>query len=301
VSPAARRYGVRLTSPFRGVVEVVQVEAARALSDDGRHWEVQVLAPLPEHSWHSPNRHRPVLRWLTFGTWNRQQGLRRVPMSPLFDIDALQTASASLLGQMPGLTQGLPFPLEDRHELWLPDRQGRPLALLATALDGEDLEGLRPGAWTATALSEHGFCSPSLLRRGIPMREGPDPRRHASELERLVHARAGRPLQLVMEAEGTGGLSGEPQGRSALPPLPLTSDWPDQEAALVQDYLDWCAPWLLALPDLPDALRDRLEHAARARPALVERQHRLYPKVLHPDLLRTIRVEAQLRHANPIH
>jgi len=301
VSVPARCYGVRLLSPLRGLVEVVQTDAARALSDDGRHWELQVLAPRPEHSWRSANRHPPVLRFFRFGTWTQTGGLGRVPMSPLFDIDALHAAADPLLAQLPGLLPRLPFPLQDRYELWLPDREGRPLALLASALDPESLGRYRPEPWAATPLSEHGFQAPSLTRRGIPQREGPDPRHHASELERRVRGRAGRPLRLLRENTGLGRLLGPDEAADPplpLPPLPLREDWPDPDsAALVRDYLDWCAPWLLALPDLPDPLRDRLEHAARARPALVEAQHRLYFKILSPGLLQTIRVEARLRQA----
>jgi hypothetical protein len=79
----------------------------------------------------------------------------------------------------------------------------------------------------------------------------------------------------------------------------LREEWPQlADRDLVRDYLDWCAPFLLTLPDLGDAQRNRLEHAARARALEVDAIHRLYPKVVNPGLLDAIRVEARIRRSH---
>jgi hypothetical protein len=67
----------------------------------------------------------------------------------------------------------------------------------------------------------------------------------------------------------------------------------------VKDFLDWQAPWLLLLPDLPDQQRRRYEQLARVRALVVEEQFRLYPEVIDPQQLDIARVEARLRRNMP--
>jgi hypothetical protein len=310
VSGLPETYAVRRLNPFRGVVQVVANPDARALSDDGERWEIQVLAAQPEHTWRSGNRNPPRMRFFRFGVWTRGRGLRRVPVSPVFDLEAMLTAASALAQALGARSETVPFPLADRCELWLLDPQRRPFALLDATLDPVDAVGRRPQRWAAAARSEHRFRSPSLEARGVPPRDGQDPRVHASRLERLVRDTAGQPPRhaWVRRQPDGGGLPCADPARqqtplrrlaaSEFPPLPLTEHWPEPEAAgLVRDYLDWCAPYLLTLPGLDDALRDRLEHAAKGCALAVEGQHRLYPKVVNPELIRALRVEARLRSA----
>jgi hypothetical protein len=116
------------------MVQVAEMEDARALSLDGVHWEIQVLCEQPEHTWRSSNQGDPVMRYLRFGTWSRAAGLRRVPLSPILDLDLLLGASAALTERLPACFDELPFVPADRHELWLMDREGLPLALLASSV-----------------------------------------------------------------------------------------------------------------------------------------------------------------------
>jgi hypothetical protein len=103
----------------------------------------------------------------------------------------------------------------------------------------------------------------------------------------------------VVEPAGAKG-EGAPRRLDAesFPLLLLREAWPKPaDRHLVRDYLDWCAPFLLILPGIDDRMRDRLEHAARARALEVDAFYRLYPKVLNTDLLKSIRVEARLRQS----
>ena len=56
-------YGVRRLNPFLGMLQVVELANARALSPDGLRWEIQVLCAQPEHTWRSANRGAPVMRY----------------------------------------------------------------------------------------------------------------------------------------------------------------------------------------------------------------------------------------------
>ena len=301
-------YGVRRLNPFQGMLQVVELGDARALSLDGIRWEVQVLCAQPEHTWRSENRGEPVMRFFRFGAWSQEAGLRRVPVSPILDLDLLLSASSALIGALPECMESLPFLSADHHELWLLDASGLPFALLASTTQAPFGARIRPEPWASSARSDHGFQSPRLLERGIPVREGHDPRYHASLLERLIRDTAGHPARTGwFERNGAGfGSSAESKKREeggqlrlaadAFSPLLLREDWPESvDSDLVRDYLDWCAPFLLMLPDLSDAHRDRFEHAARARALELDSLYRLYPKILNPELIKAVRVEARMR------
>ena len=310
VTDPTQCYGVRRLNPIQGVLEVVETPEARALSNDGVRWEIQVLTARPEHSWRSGNRLAPVLRYFRFGTWTGQSGLRQIPVSPIMEIDAMLEASAAMVQALPGCVERLPYPLRDRYELWLLDAGQRPLALLASTIDPDYMTELRPQPWAATALREHRFHSPTLSALGIGEREGGDPRAHAARLERLIRDAGGHPprcgwlerrpdgggMALDEDEPGPGGV--RQLDAAAFPPLLLREAWDDSaDYGLVRDYLAWCAPWLLTLPDLNDATRSRLEQAARTRALAVESRYRLYPRVVHPELIDAARVEARLRRS----
>jgi hypothetical protein len=312
VSGQPRCYAVRRLNPFQGMVQVAEVEDARALSLDGVHWEIQVLCEQPEHTWRSPNQGDPVMRYQRFGTWSHATGLRRVPLSPILDLDLLLRASAALTERLPNCLDELPFVPADRHELWLLDSEGLPFALLASSLMAPEASETRSEHWVASLRSDHGFQSPSLLKRGIPARQGEDPYHHATLLERLVRDTAGHPPGVTWLERDPAGADKSPQsdhesagnrpGQSpaeGLMPFLLREEWAQPaDRDLVRDYLDWCAPFLLTLPDLDDAQRNRLEQAARARALEVDALHRIYPKVLDPGLLDAIRVEARIRRSH---
>lgn len=304
-------YGVRRLNPFQGMLQVVELGDARALSLDGLRWEIQILCAQPEHTWRSGNRGEPVMRFFRFGAWSAESGLRRVPVSPIMDLDVMLRASAALSQVLPECLVSLPFAPADRYELWLLDGAGEPFALLASTTQAPFGERVRPEPWMATARSDHRFQSARLLERGVPVRDGHDPRHHAALLERLVRDTAGRPARMAWfhrdpEGGGQAAFRGEGQGEAApsglpanaFPPLLLREEWPEAaDRELVGDYLEWSAPCLLTLPGLSDAQRDRFEHAARARPMDVDALYRLYPKVLNSGLFKTMRVEARMRRA----
>jgi hypothetical protein len=72
------------------------------------------------------------MRYLPFGAWSRDAGLRQVPVSPILDPDLLPGVSEALSESLAGSLNALPFDLADRHELWLLDPDGLPFALLAS-------------------------------------------------------------------------------------------------------------------------------------------------------------------------
>lgn len=304
-------YGVRRLNPIRGMLQVVELGDARALSTDGERWEIQVRCAQPKQSWGISSSGEPVMRYLRFGAWSKEARLQRVPVSPVLDLDLLLEASGALTKVLPECLAALPFAPADRHELWLLDSEAMPFALLASSIRTQRLAHCKPEPWAASARSDHGFQSSGLMERGIPTRNGHDPRHHATLLERLVRDTARRPVRFgwfERDADGGGravesaGAKGEGVARrltaESFPPLLLREQWPrSADRDLVRDYLNWSAPFLLTLPGIDDRTRNRLELAARARALEVDVRYRLYPKVLNPGLLKSIRVEARIRQA----
>ncbi len=281
-------YAVRRLNPFLGVLQVLELPHARALSANGRDWELQIQAERPEHSWRSSNEHQPVLQYFRFGVWSRQRGLSQVPVSPILDLITLLSRSEELQAVLPDATAELPFPLRDSHELWALDASERPVALLASCCDEADREHYRAESWSATTADEHGFESASLSRQGIADHDDKNPRRHAHELEQRVKQHLGNPVQTAWLRTGD----------TDTPSLPLSLDWPQEDdRQLVQDYLDWLAPALLCLQHLGDATRARLEQAAARQATRLAEHYPLYPKILDRQRIDSARVEARLRRS----
>lgn len=68
--------------------------------------------------------------------------------------------------------------------------------------------------------------------------------------------------------------------------------------ALLREFLDWQAPWLLQLQNLSVEQRDYLEQQAVQRTGESARCHRLYPKLIDEARITAARVEAKLRGRN---
>lgn len=296
-------YAIRRVNPFLGVVEVVEIDGARALSLNGRQWQIEVEAERPLHTW---GRGEPVgseRQFFRFGNWDAEQGLTRVPANPLLDIGAMLSASERMIAALRAVLPQLPFRFADRFEHWLLDIEGRPLALLATTVARRFTDEIRTTDWVATVPLSPAFTAASLDTLGVPDGDRHGNRHHAETLERQIRAAAGpTPHRCWYEREAGGGMPLDadcvPVPAEAFPELPLRAAWPaEQQTALVRDYLHWLAPRLLTLDTLSEAARRELERAACQQATLVADHFDLYPQVLHREMLDAARVEARLRRA----
>jgi hypothetical protein len=277
---AARYYALRRLNPYRGVVQFVEAGDADARSLDGVTWHLRAD---DGHGWV-----RPV------GVWVAGEGLKA-------GVGHRHPGLLAALEQRPAL----PFPVADRTELWLLDKEtGRPLALLDAQLPSRPQHGLAELEWLPFALSYRGFRSDALA--GLPDAAG-----HRDFVTRQVNDRA-RPYAAAQwfrrrpdgSGEGLAGyrLAAEWSGRAlaseAFPELLVGEDWNNQlEKSVIRDYHAWLSPFLLCWPDLTDATRARLEAAAWRRPRWLAQVWRLLPRVLDPDGLNAALVAARLEAA----
>ncbi len=282
-----RTYARRRVNPYRGVEQVIDLGEASAHSFDGLTWHLRAED--------AQGLMRPV------GVWVEGEGVK-----------AGQRIPAELLA---ALTQRppLPFPLADRMELWLLDKeQGLPLALLASELPSRFRPEPIDPHWQPFVLSYTGFHSETLAQQeqGATRKTSPHSD-HRDWLARAVNG-AARPYPAAQwflrrpdgSGEGRGGLRLAASWRErtlsaeAFPELLLRSAGNNLlEQSVIRDYHNWLAPLLLLLPDLSEATRDWLEAAACRQPAWLARVHRLLPRVLDRARVNAALVAARLEAA----
>lgn len=237
--------------------------------------------------------------------WVRPVGVWRIGEGVTAGVAHRYPALLAALENMPAL----PFPLADKVELWLLDKQsGLPLALLDSQRPSMHLHGVAELEWIPFALRYRGFHSGALAAFEADSRQASV---HRDYLQRMVYQRT-RPYAAAQWfrrlPEGAGeGLAGYRleaawQGRvlprDAFPELLVSMNWNSQlEKSVIADYHAWLAPFLLCWPALSDPLRAELELAAHARPRWLNQVFRLLPKVLDPAGLNAALVAARLEQA----
>lgn len=309
LEPQPSCFSLRRVNPFQGVMAVVKGAGGRALSTDGRHWRIQVLAHPPRGLW-SRGGEQEGLRYFHFGIWSEREGVTQVPLNPILDSSVMLEESERLIEQLGTATVDLPFPLAKEFEQWLLDVHGAPLALIGTALTEADLTELAVSEWTASGRDdERPFISATLSDQGLPVGDAQGRCFHVEAVERLIAQSAGsRPMtqwfspdmdDWVGLAPGAPSqLVGRRLPREDFPPLTLRTDWSHaSDRSLIDDYIAWLAPYLLSLPDLSEQTRRALELQASRHALLVDSLWPLYPSILDVDIIKRARVEARLRRS----
>ena len=281
-----RTYSRRLLSPFTGVLQVAEMPEARALSLDGRNWEIQ-YAGVSEAQFRAQNPGAdPQLRFSLVAIIENG-ALKTKGGHPFKASDSIRTPVDQLYASLSDAS--LPFDAIDQHEYWLlDDSDGAPLALLQSCIDAEDRELVpRRPAWIAMPAAQ--LAVPGT-EESAEIYVPPVNYR----IERAVEQRAGSRPRATWLSSTYDNLA-----TRTSPPCLLREDWPDEEQRqLCKRYVNRLAPRLLMLPELPRETRRRLEIAACDHVFDVERFHAVYPEVVEDGLLRAARVEAKLRRLN---
>lgn len=263
-------------NPFRGVEQIVESDAGRTLSVDGRNWELQMLARRPA-GWGSLNR-EGTLGYARYAVWSASEGLALFPYFPATEF-ATAAAAEILLAEISRLAAALPFVLADNYECWR-CADAKPVALLATST-------APPERWSVPHW------------RALP--EYPQ----AALLETRVHRAGNCNRWFRRSTDGSGecldnGAGGNPDAQvlpaSAFPECLLAVDafTLAEDRTLIVEFLARQAARLLMLP-LSTATRATLEKSAIADAEGVAHYSRLYPAQADPALLTRLQVEARLR------
>jgi hypothetical protein len=282
--PVTRYYGRRRISPFLGVVQVIELEEARAISVDGRRWQLQLLSQeaLAEQVWGNIGPREVRRRWFVYGNCESTDAIERIPVNPLVGDPSQHSALPGLLEALAQRPE-LPFVLQDEYEAWLCDAAGVPLALIDSAMPDEDRSQAVGADWRSLPGMVEGFHSVS----SYPAEQGLIP---GQALEHLVNraGMSGRPQWFTRTPDADADAA-------ALPELPWRANWPvAAQQMLFDDYTAFLAPYLLTLPYLTTELRDRLEELAVEQYAVLDAIYELIPAVVDRERMEVARVKARL-------
>lgn len=297
-------YSQRLLNPFRGVVNIIKYESAEAVTTDGLNWDIYVsnealLRDLP------PGK-RIQISDIRYGHWSAESGLKRGPIYPSADFRRLETMGAVVYEHLLKVCEQVPFPFEDRYELWLLDTDLQPLALLHSDVDDRRLDFDVPLDWRAGHRCHDSFNSPVMQQIA-----GED--NAADYLVRYMRGCSGdcAAVQWFVRApDGSGtalSANNVPPGQrqrtlsgAAFPHYYVQRPLHDAlHRQLIDDFIAWQSPWMLLRPDLSQAVRQQMEQLAGRQALVVGEQQRLYPDIIDQDAINSARVEAMMRRSQP--
>lgn len=296
-----RQYSIRRLCPFRSTLQVIETAHARALSPDGKNWELQVTAEQPDTLWGSVNTQNHPQQYFRFGIWSNEAGLAQVPINPIMDVGDMLENAEPLWEVLQKTAQQVPFPLVDNLEYWLLDTEAKPLALLATSTNNSvqqqdnDLPvwkaAQQPSSFGGNTHPPDQLQTPAItLESQIHLAAGA--KRHTQWFKREANNGVG----LDGRFNGNIMLSGRRLDHADFPELLIREQWPEKtQRSLAADYLAWSAPLLLTLQNISVSSRERLEKLAVKRPQLIEKYWRTYPEILNETLINKARVEARLK------
>lgn len=301
-------YAQRLLNPFRGIINTVKYQSAEAVSTDGVNWDIYVSNDLLLEDLDTNGSVQ--ISDIRYGKWSQANGLKRGPLYPSEDFKYLEHQGAVVLEYIQQHHDDVPFPFADNFELWLLDREAMPLALLDSVTQRDEIDPERNLSWRAGNLCRKTFKS-SILEQ-LPANHATDDNA-ADYLTHFINSHTSDPASAQWFERDTQGnaqgvlginLDGDLHTRR-LPaetfPVSLLNH-PVTDAIhhqLIDEFLNWQAPWLLLLPTLDQHTRSRYESCARNQALIVEQQYRLYPEIIDNAAINTARVEAMFRNSQP--
>lgn len=297
------RYSERILNPFRGVMNVIALDDAEAVTTDGVNWLLYVRDHFNTAEDDPEEFAKIDYPHIRFGSWSEANGLKRAPALPCYHYLEIQHKGERLLEVVRHYSADVPFEFRDIYELWLLEKDTRqPLALIDSACSDRDMYNNDLLAWRAGNLCRSQFKSNvAKLNDGVHS--------HADLLNQLVNSRAGiRPSAqwFLREDNGYGyGLKGinldarlisRELSPRLFPRMFVEEQWENKtHAKLVNDFINWMSPWLLLLDFIKDPQRKALELTARKHAIQVDKLYLLYPKIIEEKYIKAARVEAMLR------
>ncbi len=299
-------YSQRILNPFRGVMNIISIGGADAVTIDGYHWTLYIHDTFdcptddPEEFFEID---MPDIR---FGDWDKKSGLKRSPLIDSYHYNEIQAIGHVLLDAVERHAGQCPFAFEDKYELWLLDEKNQePLALLNSVCKQTEISIPESLNWEAGLRCKQEFLKEFSLTNKQLNSTG-------DLLNQLINQRAGKHPSAQWfyrdrfdYGKGLGGinlnnnLADRELSARLFPKMLIQQQWKNpSDATLINAFIDWLSPYLLVLDFLRDAQREMLEQSARQYALLVDKMYPLYPKVINQQAINSARVEAMMRRSN---
>ena len=301
-----RCYAQRLLNPFRGIMNIIEYADAEAVTTDGVHWDIYVRDS--ELLLGLDNRSKIQTSDIRYGSWSEKDGLKRGAIFPSDDFKVLENRGAIVYEYLLKHHKDIPFSFEDHYELWLLDKQSEPLALINSAANTEDMELDIPIKWKAGIACSKTFSSEQW--QTLSPHKG---KYHcvAEYLNDYINSLAGdEPVaQWFFKhnkiCTGLQGINLKKQlenrqlAYNKFAAFFISMNNHGNHHKLLDDFLNWQAPYLLLLQNISDIDREHFEEQARLQALITDRQCHLYPKIINETVINAARVEAVLRKNQP--
>jgi hypothetical protein len=297
-------YAERLLNPFRGITNTLRYQSAEAVTADGIRWDIYVSNEALQGN--LPGGVRAQISDIRYGSWSAEHGLKRGPIFPSEEFRAMEAMGTTVFKHLLEVHRAIPFPFTDRFELWLLDRQQRPLVLLDSASDASAINLKQACVWRPGLNCRKTFTSAVADSLGI------DSSQHGAITDYLATYINSRTADVASAQifERSGDLSGlglhgirldDALQQRRLPaadfPVVLieTQAHDEKHRQLLHDFNCWQAPWLLLLPTLSPELRRDCELHARVQALKIAAHYQLYPDIIDQNVIDSARIEARLR------
>lgn len=293
-------YSIRQLSPFKGCIHIVSLPYARAVTNDGINWQIQVSCEVHQQQWNIHNDPAIQRRYIFYGFWTETAGLSSIPLDPTLDVPDESYVEELLIDAIQQALPELPFAPADLYELWALDKKTHlPIALLRSATSPHQLDQIDFSRWRASDQAGHDFHPQRVSCNTDPV----------LTLQDVINDETCCPPTaqwFLRENNGSGqGLQGQNLDtelmhrhltRLQFPELLIRENWSEPfTRMLVEDYHHWLSPSLLTLNHISETTRQRLEDAAVNRALDVSRRYKLYPAITRSKWLNRILVETKLR------
>ena len=299
-TPNPNIYSIRQLSPFQGLIQVIRSDIARAISIDGRQWQIQVICEAHQQEWGIGTEDNIQRRYVLYGTWSKASGLYSMPLEPMLDVPSDEDIQQQLIKRLESHYDKIPFPQLDCYELWVLDSENLlPIALLASSIDRENINNIHVTRWRAYTAGDKTFkpkraqcnTNPALLLEQLISNHTQSP-----VLCQWFHRNDDGSAQAINVPDSKPELDGRKLSANDFPELLIKAHWPDLNIEiLVEEYHEWLAPKLLCLQNIQDSTREMLEHAASHQALLSSQLLPLFPKTINQKIINKIMVETTIR------
>jgi len=181
-------YSQRILNPFRGVMNIISIGGADAVTIDGHNWTLYIHDTFDCPTDDPEEFFEVDMPDIRYGDWHKKSGLKHSPLIASYHYNEIQAIAHALLDAVEKYADQCPYKFADKYELWLLDSKTRePLALLDSVCKKSEICTSESLIWEAGLRCKQEFlkdfsltdkqlgCTADLLNQIINQRAGESP------------------------------------------------------------------------------------------------------------------------------